>query len=389
MADMNIGFDAKRAYHNNTGLGNYSRTLITGMVQYYPQNHYYLFNPTRSAREFAVDWRQVTEVRPEEWLAKKLPSVWRTNWIKKDIEKTKLDVFHGLSHEIPVGMQKTAVKSVVTMHDLIFERYPNQYKKIDIQIYRRKFQYALEHSDRVIAISEQTKRDLVEMYKADVKKIEVCYQSCDPAFSKTVSAEEKEHVRKQYHLPQEFFLYVGSIIERKNLLTICEALKLLKGESQIPLVVIGNGKGYKQKVEEYIRANGLEKQVIFLNDQSYVKNDSHFQKPETFAAIYQMATALIYPSHFEGFGIPVLEALWSRVPVITSNVSCMPETGGDGVYYVNPSSAEEIAEGMRRLQNEQALRDELIEKGWAHAQNFTIEKCTRSVMNVYEKLVHG
>ena len=130
---------------------------------------------------------------------------------------------------------------------------------------------------------------------------------------------------------------------------ICKAIFLLRNELNIPLVVIGDGTKYKQQVKDFIKQNGLEKQIIFLSENPLAKVASSFLKAEDFPAIYQSAIAMIYPSFFEGFGIPVLEALWSRLPVITSNVSCLPEAGGDGAYYVNPNSAEEIAEGMKKI----------------------------------------
>jgi glycosyltransferase involved in cell wall biosynthesis len=386
---MNIGFDAKRYFHNNTGLGNYSRTLVKGLAQYFPEHEYYLFNPKPSKRIQKDVNPHVHEVLPTGFLDSKLSSIWRSSGVKKDLKKRNIDLYHGLSHEIPVSIQRTHIKSVVTIHDLIFERYPEQFGKLNVQIYRKKFTYACQHADRVIAISEQTKQDIMERYGINSSKIDICYQSCHPAFGEVVSVEAKEEVRNRYHLPKEYFLYVGSIIERKNLLNICKALKQLQGTLNIPLVVIGGGRGYKERVQQYIAANGLQQQVIFLNDTPAAKSDPGFQKPETFAAIYQMAAAMIYPSHFEGFGIPVLEALWSRLPVITSNVSCMPETGGPGAYYVNPDKPEEMAAGMLAIYNNADLRTKMVSDGWAHAQNFTLEKCATSVMNVYQKLIHG
>jgi len=111
-----------------------------------------------------------------------------------------------------------------------------------------------------------------------------------------------------------------------------------------------------------------------------------YRSAAAFSAIYQQGFGLIYPSVFEGFGIPVLEALWSKVPVITSNVSCMPETGGDAAYYVSPSNEVEIAEGMRLIANDTVLREEMIDRGWQHAQRFTPRTCADAVMKVYEKL---
>lgn len=382
---MNIGFDAKRAYHNGTGLGHYSRTLLQSLSVYYPEHHYYLFNP-KPADYFSVEGSNLHQVLPDGFLNKTFRSAWRSSWVKKDIQRLKIDLYHGLSHEIPMGINKTGVKSVVTIHDLIHERYPEQYNAIDVKIYSKKFRYACKQADKVIAISEQTKRDIINFYKTPEEKITVCYQSCNPLFGKACSEEEKKRVKTQYQLPEQFFLSVGSIIERKNLLSICKAMFLLRNELDIPLVVIGEGGKYKQQVQDYLLQNGLATKIIFLSDSAAAKSSSAFRTAVDFPAIYQSAIAMIYPSFFEGFGIPVLEALWSRLPVITSNISCLPEAAGEGAYYVNPSSAEEIAAGMKKIYNDKHFTSALVEKGWQQAQKFTQQRCAASVMNVYKSV---
>ncbi|MBI5858654.1 MAG: glycosyltransferase family 4 protein [Sphingobacteriales bacterium] len=382
---MNIGFDAKRAFHNTTGLGHYSRNLLAALSEFYPGHEYYLFNPSHSTlfKPVAINMH---EVQPTSLFHKLFTSAWRSSWVKKDLKKLKIDLYHGLSHEIPVGIHKTGIKSVVTIHDLIHERYPEQYNTIDVKIYSRKFRYACANADKIIAISQQTKKDIIEFYKTPEEKITVCYQSCNQVFGATVSTEEKHRVKKIYGFPDNFFLHVGSVIERKNLLNICKAVSLLQNELDIPLVVIGEGGKYKQQVKDYIRQSGIEDRIIFLSETETVKGLLSFKTAEDFPAIYQSAIAMIYPSFFEGFGIPVLEALWSRLPVITSNVSCLPEAGGDAAYYVNPTSPEEIAEGMRKIYSDKDFANSLKEKGWQHAQKFTPQKHAESVMNVYKIL---
>lgn len=383
---MNIGFDAKRAFHNGTGLGHYSRTLIRSLADYFPQHNYFLYNPKPSAL-FKLEGKNIHEVQPGNFIFRLFSSAWRSSGVLKDLEKNRIEIYHGLSNEIPVGIKKSGIKSVVTIHDLIFERFPQQYSKIDVEIYSVKYRYACQHADRVIAISEQTKRDIIDFYKTPEEKITVCYQSCNPAFSETASEKLKQQVREKYSLPAEYFLYVGSVIERKNLLAICRAVYLLRDELPIPLVVIGDGGKYKEQVKDFISQQGLNDRIIFLSENPLAKVSSSFLRAEDFPAIYQMATAMIYPSFFEGFGIPVLEALCSRVPVITSSVSCLPEAGGDGAYYVNPNNAEEIAGGMKKICQDKTLAASLIEKGWQHAQNFTQQKCAAAVMKVYESLM--
>ncbi len=382
---MNIGFDAKRAFHNQTGLGHYSRTLIRSLARYHPNHEYYLFNPKPSSL-FSMEGTNIHEIQPAGIINKLFKSAWRSSWVTRDLEKMGIDLYHGLSHEIPFGIEKTGIKSVVTIHDLIHERFPAQYNPLDVKIYTKKYRNACTHADKVIAISKQTKQDLMEFYKVAEEKIAVCYQSCDPSFGQQISESEKERVRQQYQLPPEFFLSVGSVIERKNLLNICKAVFLLRNELDIPLVVIGGGTRYKQQVKDYIQQNGLEKKILFLSDTVAAKSSRAFQSAADFPAIYQSAVAMIYPSYFEGFGIPVLEALWSKLPVITSNVSCLPEAGGESAWYVNPNSAEEIAEGMKRIYSDKDLVNSMRTKGWEHAQHFTQQKCADAVMEVYQNL---
>jgi len=383
---MNIAFDAKRAFTNGTGLGHYSRTLITSLAEYYPRHEYFLCTPKATSRFNTSQLHHVYTVTPYRFPGTLFTAAWRSKWVVQDLLRLDIDLYHGLSHEIPVGISKTSIPSVVTIHDLIFERYPKQYKPIDIAIYRKKFRYACTNANRIIAISQQTKDDIIQFYKIPARKIDVCYQACNPAFSITVSAEEKQRVKQQYKLPERYFLYVGSIIERKNLLTICKALHLLKDALDIPLVVIGGDDGnYAQQVKTYIQQNGLDRRVIFLNDDADVKQLPGFKSSTDFPAIYQQAECMIYPSIFEGFGIPVLEALCSRIPVITSNVSCLPEAGGEGAWYVNPLDEQQMADAMLQVVQNTTVKQSMIEKGWLHAQRFTPQKCADAVMQVYQK----
>ncbi len=381
---MNIGFDAKRAFQNTTGLGQYSRTLVASLAQYFPQHQYYLFAPKITALFNAAAFNNMHSITPVAFPSTLFKSAWRSKWVTKDLLKNNIDIYHGLSHEIPVGINATAIKSVVTIHDLIFERYPRQFSKIDVQIYRKKFVHACKYADKIIAISNQTKQDIIDFYKIPEDKISICYQSCNPAFFKKITLEEKKAIRIKYNLPQQFYLYVGSVIERKNLLTICKAVKELN--SDIPLVVIGNGDGYLQKVKAFVKENSLQQKIIFLSETAAAKNDGAFKTAKDFPAIYQCATAMIYPSIFEGFGIPVLEALASGLPTITSNTSCLPEAGGNAALLINPLSVVEMKNAMTAIVNDNGLRNDLIEKSFIQAQKFTQEQCAASVMNVYKNL---
>ena len=381
---MKIGFDAKRAYCNATGLGNYSRTLISLLAKYFPEEEYYLFTPKASTSLFNLNDKHVHRVLPASALHRLFSSVWRSRWMTNDLVKNKINIFHGLSHEIPMGIHKTGVKSIVTIHDLIHEKYPEQYNPIDIKIYNQKYRYACQHADKIVAISEHTKKDIIDLYKIPEEKILVCVQSCDPVFSKIINEETKQQVAQEYHLPKEFFLSVGSIIERKNLLNVCKALLQVQPEIAAPLVVIGNGRKYKKEVKTFIAEHGLEKSVIFLSEQ--FGDNSRISQPETLAAIYQLSLGMIYPSFYEGFGLPVMEALSSEVPVITSNVSSLPEAGGDAAFYVNPAQPEEIATGMKKIYGDKMYVQKMKEKGKKYALQNTGEMYAHKMMKIYQSL---
>jgi glycosyltransferase involved in cell wall biosynthesis len=249
-------------------------------------------------------------------------------------------------------------------------------------MHQRKIGYACNNADVIIAISEQTKRDIIEFLNIDPAKIKVCYQHCDTKFSMLKSDLEKSEVLKKLGLPKNYFLYVGSIIERKNLLRICEAMKINQNKSNLPLVVVGNGGKYKESVKSFIQKNDMNEKIIFLSDVSNAKTDLGHDLPE----LYQSATALVYPSEFEGFGIPVLEALWSGTPVITSSISCLPEAGGPGSYYVDPKSATEIATAMLIIESDESMRKKIIATGKDYALHFTPKKSAENIMKIYQSL---
>ncbi len=179
---MRIGYDAKRAYYNFSGLGNYSRNIIQLMCRYYPANDYYLYTP--GIREGTGDFppEGVTLRTPSTIFTKKFTSLWRTAGLSKELAGDRLDLYHGLSNELPLNIARTGIRSVVTIHDLIFIRFPGLYPRIDRGIYKQKLRYAVKTADRIIAISEQTRRDLMEYAGASAAKISVVYQSCNPAF---------------------------------------------------------------------------------------------------------------------------------------------------------------------------------------------------------------
>lgn len=370
-----IGFDAKRAFYNYSGLGNYSRNLLNALSKKYPENSYFLFTPKSKNRYILENDNQFKLIEPKGTVFKFVNSVWRLRFMKNEIKKQKIELFHGLSQELPFGIEQTGVKSIVTVHDLIFMRFPEFYNWIDAKIYYLKLMHACRVSDQIVAISNQTKNDLVRFLDISPNKIKVIYQGCNSYFWNTYSREFWLEVKAKYSLPDKYLLYVGTIEERKNLLGILKALHLKNIE--VPLVVVGRkADEYYKNVINYISENNL-KNIIFPDR---VKN---LELP----VIYQNAECFIYPSFFEGFGIPILEALVSRTPVITSKNGCFAEAAGPGSLYVDPYDVEKIGEAIQKVISNKELKDEMIETGLRFANNFKDEVIANNYMDLYSSML--
>lgn len=373
---MKIGFDAKRLFHNFTGLGNYSRSLVRNLHRYSPESldlHFYA--PKTSdhprVREFLNSQKYTVHTKGTGPSA-----LWRSYGIRKDLVTEGLDIYHGLSHELPFGIRKTRITSVVSMHDLIFLRYPDFYPYLDRQIYHKKFSYAARHADKIIAISESTKADLVNYFGTDPDKIEVIYQACDEQFYVRKPEEEIRASLNKYQLPDTYLLYVGSVTDRKNLLNLVKAIEILPESIKLPLVIIGQGKSYMSKVKEYIHQKGLEKLFLFCERTDFAD----------FPSIYQQAQAFIYPSFFEGFGIPIIEALWSETPVISSKTSSMPEAGGPGSLYIDPDKVEDISQAIEKVLVDSELAVSMKDTGKTFVQQFHGNQLTNQLLNFYRSL---
>lgn len=373
---MKIGYDAKRAFYNNTGLGNYSRWLIKGIASLNSSNTLYLYTPKAKANprlNFIGDYPNIHTVTPK---SKWFTSWWRSKGIVKDLKRDGIKLYHGLSHELPSGIEQSGIRSVVTVHDLIFMRYPKQFGAINYRIYLAKVKYACRVADQIIAISQKTKGDLIELLGIDPKKIEVIYQGCDPSFAIEQTHAQKSAVKEKYNLPNRFILSVGTIEERKNLLLTVKALKNVN--DNISLVVIGKETKYTEQVKAYVTANNLNQQVIFLKDVTFTE----------LPAIYQLASVFVYPSRYEGFGIPVLEALNSDIPIIAATGSCLEEAGGPDSLYVNPDDAAGLAEKLNQVLGDDDLRQNMITKGRAYAANFTDDKLSLQLMRLYQNILN-
>lgn len=369
---MRIGFDGKRVVQNFTGLGNYSRFILNLLAQHFPENEYIVYSSKKASDNLKIP----SGIQFHHPPAYKLPVLWRSYGIGKDLQKDKIDLYHGLSNELPLGNFSSKIPSVVTIHDLIFLRFPDFYPAIDRAIYRYKFQFACKNATRIIAVSEQTKKDIVNYFNISGEKIDVIYQGCNSSFKDSVSDEFKIKVREKYSLPKQYLLQVGTIEERKNLMLTVKALKAIP--SEIKLVVIGKQTDYLKEIKEYLSDHSLDSRVQFLTNVPL----------EDLPAIYQQAKIFVYPSEFEGFGIPVIEALYSGVPVIAATGSCLEEAGGPGSSYVHPKDDIQLSWTINSILNSPDKQLEMVSAGYEYVKKFSEQQLASNLMNVYKKALN-
>ncbi len=369
-----VGFDAKRAFRNNTGLGNYSRMIISGLAEMHPEVCLVLFTPKREGRyqDFCSSLDNVKVVTPA-GMWRFVPSLWRRYGLHRAVRGEGVTLFHGLSHELPRCIGKD-VRLVVTMHDLIVWRYPNHFALVDRLIYKRKMRDACRRADAIVAVSRQTGQDLVDYLHVSEKKIHVIYQSCDEIFKQEKIQEECAAVRERYNLPERYVLCVGTIERRKNQKNVVRAMT--KIDPCYALVLLGRSTDYAKEVMETVAECGMKDRVHLLSGISFAD----------FPALYKEAEASVYMSIFEGFGIPVLESLYCGTPVLTSNCSSMPEVGGDAALYADPADVDGIAAQLNRLLNDKSLREEFISRAVAVCERFSKKQIVEEMWKLYREL---
>jgi glycosyltransferase involved in cell wall biosynthesis len=374
---MKIGFDAKRAVSNRTGLGNYSRSLLRELALQFPSNEYHLFSPTNDTGLIHTDLEQIPNWHLHCSKAR-IKAYWRSFSMVKDLKDAGIHIYHGLSNELPYGINKSGIRSVVTIHDLIFKVYPETYSLSERLVYDRKFRYACTVADKIVAVSEHSKQDICRFYGIAPEKICVIYQPCRNHFYTPRTDAENEQVRQLLNLPERYLLYVGTIEARKNLKSIIHAFETGLKLENTPLVIVGKGGDYAKDCKKEIVAAGLEPYFIWKEDV----NDA-----VVLQSIIQMAAALIYPSSYEGFGLPVAEASLCGTPVITNNVSSLPEAGGKDVWYIDPKQPESISEAAKYILRHPEEADMRAQNAKAYIRTLLDpKKLTTQMMNCYLSL---
>jgi glycosyltransferase involved in cell wall biosynthesis len=376
---LKIAFDAKRYFNNTTGLGFYSRTLLEGLRRFYPEHEYLLYTPYNKGRlSLSNDGIRL----PDSRLGRTFHPLWRSRGITRQLKRDGVEIFHGLSHELPSGLHHADIRSVVSVYGLIFMRFPNLYPAVDRFFYKQKYRRAAEQADMVVAISEQTRADLVEYFNIPAQNIQVIGQSCDLVFERLslrhLPGRLEFPFAKTAGLPDsDYLISVGSLTPRKNWHTLLDALFLLKNQGvHVPLVAIGSGNSPYAKALQ-VQSQRLGVQVYWLDQ--YVPT-------QDLALLYRRAIALIYPSIFEGFGIPILEAMTVGIPVVTSKGGCFKEVGGSAALYADPNNAADLAHKISKVLDGE-VHAELRSKIPNQIAQFSPERICAEWIEVYSGLM--
>lgn len=373
---IRVAFDAKRAFYNMSGLGNYSRLVAATMAGMYPTHQYVLYTPSEreNPRIERLLMRENVSVKTPSGLWQRVPAAWRSAGICSDLAADGIDLYHGLSNEIPLAQLPCA--SVVTIHDLIWRRVKEDYSAIDRRLYDLKYGHAARKANRIIAISECTKADIVADWKIDPARIDVIYQGVDPIFHRAVDFEERKRVRTTYNLPGRYILIACTVQSRKNQLLAIKALEALP--SDVTLVIAGQSdRRYGPIVRAEIERLRLGDRVRWLEDIPFTD----------LPALYAAAELSSYTSRYEGFGLPVVESITVGTPVVACTGSCLEEAGGPGSVYVDPDDVQGYVEAVRSILEKPYLRDRMVDAGRRYARRFNTTDFASALMATYNKAI--
>lgn len=375
-----VGFDAVRALRNVTGLGNYSRGVLRALRHTGPPLELYLFSSRPPRPEFATLPAELGAqlVRPRRWGAL-APGLWRTYRAGRCASSYGVDIYHGLSHEIPRDLPRTGVRSVVTFHDLIYHQHPELFPLFDRWSYRWRYEWSARQADAIIAVSTRTRDDLLECYRLDAARITVVPPPRSPAFAVQTSNADRDAARSKYGLPAEILLSIGTLEPRKNHGVLLAALAARGPANRIPLVFIGRDGGSEAQLRATAASHHLGDRVHFLPDVPAAD----------LPALMQSAMLFLYPSAIEGFGMPIVEALSAGIPVIAASGGHLNDAGGPGTRYVAATDPAAWSAAIGELLDDAALRDRMRVSGAEYATRFDGGKVAAQLMKVYDGITAG
>ena len=375
---MRIAIDIRKI--NQFGIGTYIWNLIRNLGAVDTSNDYRLIGSDRNFQELGPlppNFKQLPQ--PEE------DALWRDHFVvPMALRKHKVDIFHVTHHESPIAVP---ARLVVTIHDCVHILFPQE----NLSRFRKYQRYlrtkrVVNRADKVIAVSDSTKDDLINIFNVTPSKISVIHNALDDRFTLTTAAEDPAQVLERYQLKDPFILYSGRIRPHKNLHRLIEAFAVLKNElgntgplRNLKLIIIGDELSQHQYLRLTVIRSGVQQDVRFFGFVPY----------PVLRVFYQSAAMFAFPSLYEGFGLPPLEAMANRTAVLASNTSSLPEVLEDAALLVNPENVFEIARGMKTILMDEAVRQRLIEKGIRQVTKFSWQLAAKRVVETYEQAMRG
>ncbi len=371
-----IGINARYLQRQITGIERYALELIKNLALLDDVNKYVLFFNSHEPLSTVVEkYNFETYVTSIPTKFRFFRILWEQFWLAHELEINDINIFHGPSFLAPL---KKTCKYVIMIHDLSFFKYPESFT-LENKLYFKFFlQRSIKNADAIIVNSNATKKDVVHYFNVDPKNIHVTYLAVDDKYHPLTDFSKAEQVKRKYNLPDKFILFTGVLSPRKNLESTLLAFCLLKRKRKYPhkFVVVGKKGWLYDPIFEKIKLLNLQKEVIFTD---YVPE-------EVLPYFYNLADVFVLASLYEGFGLPIIEAMACGCPVITSNLSSMPEIAGDAALLVDPVKVDEIMNAMERIISDAELRKSLIERGFEQVKKFSWKTTAEKTLEIYDKL---
>lgn len=384
-ARVRIGIDYTSAAHQGAGIGRLTRSLVRALAERDRENQYTLLirgrelpfaPPDVAGRNVASGitndrFREVRTRIDERWWDR----IWHRLRLPVPVEWVigPVDVFHSPDFTLPPTLRRT--RCMVTVHDLSFLRLPECYEPVLFRYLSVEVPRAVRRADWVLADSKSTRCDLIELLRVPAERISVIYPAADPGFHPIQDPDVLSRVQLKYGLPPRFVLSVGTLQPRKNYVRLIQAMARLH-QPEVKLVIVG-GKGWLfDEVFTAIQEQGLQEQVLILG----------FVDETDLPVLYNLAEVFCFPSLYEGFGIPPLEAMACGTPVIAADNSSLPEAVGDAGILIDASSTEELTCALQRLLQNPALRRELVERGRIQVSKFSWDEAAKRLLDIYRRL---
>ena len=364
---MRVAIDARKVH--DFGIGTYTRNLLRHLARMDRETEYVLLCQAMDlglAAQLGPNFRAVLEPSPNYSIREQI----HVPWV---LRRERPDVFHAPHYVLPPAVP---CRSVVTIHDCIHLMFPQYLPNRAAYVYARASMWmAARRSDLILTVSEASKRDILRFFNVPPEKIVVVYNAIDERFRATPSEEDVARVRERYQLDHGFVLYVGNIKPHKNLVRLIEAFDALRkgGFEHLKLLIIGDEISKLPALRRAVHEHKLHKHVRFLG----------YLPDETLAVLYRLAAVFVFPSLYEGFGLPPLEAMASGTPVVTSNVSSLPEVAGGAAVLVDPYDVRSIVDGITRVLTDPVLAAELRARGIERAREFSWERSVARTRELY------